>query len=103
MSEFVPQESVTPSEYPGEQIPTIFADGVANIANTGQIAKFYLFRFDPSLQHPSRARPTAAAQIVVSLDGLVNMMTFLEQAVAKLVQQGIILQSVVDAARQSQK
>jgi hypothetical protein len=52
MAEFQPQSTAQPDvEYPGTTIPTIFADGIVNLANSAHIVKFYLFRFDPNVSH----------------------------------------------------
>ena len=56
MAEFTPQAITRPSdEFPSSDLPTIFADGIMNLANSGQIVKFYLFRVDPGMKDVTKA------------------------------------------------
>jgi hypothetical protein len=47
-------------EFPNPEIPTIFADGIMNLANSYHVVKFYLFRFDPGIINVNTARVDAA-------------------------------------------
>lgn len=61
MVAFTPSTIIPPSEeFPSSGLPTIFADGIMNLANTTQIAKCYLFRFDPGLTDPGKAHVSRA-------------------------------------------
>jgi hypothetical protein len=80
-------------------LPTIFADGIVNLANTAQIAKFYLFRFDPGLKDPGKAQQRTCAQIVMSIDALVASFAFLEIVIDRLQTQGVVSTQALDAAR----
>jgi hypothetical protein len=86
-------------EYPGTTIPTIFADGIANFANSAHIVKFYLFRFDPNMKTANKAQIMPCAQAVFSLDGFINAFAFLESAVEKLRVQGLITDEMLATAR----
>ena len=100
MAEFQPQSTALPDvEYPGTTIPTIFADGIVNLANSAHIVKFYLFRFDPNVKDVSKAQAIPCAQAVFPIDGFVNAFAFLESAVEKLRVQGIITDQILAAAR----
>jgi hypothetical protein len=69
MVEFTPQSIIPPSdEFPFSDLPTIFADGVMNLANSAQIAKFYLFRVDPGMKDATKAFQKPCAQIVMPID-----------------------------------
>jgi hypothetical protein len=48
--------------HPPEDLPVIFADGIANFANSPEIFKFYLFRQDPSITGEGLPESRAAAQ-----------------------------------------
>ena len=98
----VPQRQITAlpdEEYPGTKIPTVFADGVINLANSSHIVKFYLFRFDPSTKDVGRAQIVPCAQVVLPFDGFINTFVFLENAIEKLRAQGIVTDQVLSAAR----
>jgi hypothetical protein len=100
MPEFQKQAIIPPSEeYPTPETPTIFADGIKNLANTSQMAKFYLFRFDPSFTGSDRAKVRPCAQIVMSIDALTNAFAFLENAVKQLQVQGVISEQALETAR----
>lgn len=89
-------------EYPGAAIPTIFADGVRNLANSSHIVKFYFYRLDPNVQDSNKAQVRTCAQAVMPVDGFVNMYVFFERAIQALQAQGIVTGQVVDQARQAQ-
>jgi hypothetical protein len=86
-------------EYPGIEIPTIFADGVMNLANSPHVMKFYLFRLDPSAKDMQKAQARVCAQIVLPMNGFLNMVAFLERAVEGLRAQGIVTEEDISAAR----
>lgn len=86
-------------EFPNPEIPTIFADGTMNLANSFHVVKFYLFRYDPSFTDSNKAKPQIAAQIVTSIDGFINTFAFFESAIGQLISQGIISKEQVDKAR----
>jgi hypothetical protein len=63
--------------YPPESVPVIFADGIANFANSTDFFKFYLFRQDPSISGFGQAEVRAAAQIVMPMSGALLSIAFL--------------------------
>lgn len=81
-----------------DSIPTLFSDGILNLANSSSIVKFYLGRLDP--QSDGTHRTVACGQVVMPLEGFVNSIAFVERMVAKLVSEGIISQAALDVARQ---
>jgi hypothetical protein len=98
MANFVPQKLMRPvEEFP--DVPTIFAEGIYNLANTSNVAKFYLVRNDASLVAADQAQITPVAQIIFPLDGLRNSFAFLEDAINKLMAQNVISIQSLDAAR----
>lgn len=67
--------------YPREDLPVIFADGIANFANSPEIFKFYLYRFDPSITGVGPAESHAVAQIIMPMAGILGSIAFLNVAV----------------------
>jgi hypothetical protein len=89
-------------EYPGVDIPTFFADGIINLANSPYILKFYFYRLDPNVRNPQKAEATACAQVVMPMNGFLNMYAFLEKAVETLRAQGVVTEKALDEARKAQ-
>jgi hypothetical protein len=101
-AEFTQQILTLPDEeFPGTKIPTVFADGIVNVANSRYIVKFYFFRLDPGTKDVSKAQVVPCAQVVLPLDGFINTFAFLESAVEKLRAQGIITDQALAAARKA--
>jgi hypothetical protein len=91
---------VTPKqEFPPASLPTIYADGIVNLAHSGSLARFYLMRTDPSLDGSERYQVQAFAQVVMPLLALVQTAVFLEIEVKRLVSRGLVDQKFVDEAR----
>ena len=88
-----------PNDFPAETLPTVFADGVVNLANSPYVVKYYLFRFDPSLRDASISRTQAFAQVVMPMGGFVQTAVFFENALRNLVASGVVSSEDVDAAR----
>lgn len=85
-----------PQEFPGFNFPTVFADGVMNIANSPHVAKMYLFRFEPSFVDANRYQQQPVAQVVMPLEAVVVMATFLERSITNLVTQGVLTKERVE-------
>ena len=97
-------QAITPppsDEFPSSDLPTIFADGIMNLANSAQIIKFYLFRVDPGMRDINKAYQKPCAQIVMPLDALVTTYVFLEGAIEKLRGQDFISPDALEAARKT--
>jgi hypothetical protein len=100
MAQFTTQ-AITPhpsDEFPSD-LPTIFADGIMNLANSAQIVKCYLFRVDPGMKDVTKAYQKPCAQIVMPLDALVTTFVFLEGAIEKLRGQGFVSDQALETAR----
>jgi hypothetical protein len=89
-------ELIPATGFPSEEVLTIFADGVANIAPSQNIMKFYLYRTDPDISGVTRYRNSIPAQIVMPMDGFISTVAFLHTALARLVSQGILSKELVD-------
>jgi hypothetical protein len=104
MPDFQQQVTAPPDiDFPGKVIPTVFADGIFNLANSAHVVKFYMFRLDPSMTNQQVAQVIPCLQIVLPLDGFINAFAFLEAAVEKLRRQGVITEGVLNVARQAAK
>ena len=78
------------SGFPHESIPTVFADGIANIAPSAQVVKFYLFRTDPDVGGAQSYRNQTVAQVVMSMDGFAASAVFLYNSLQNLIDQGLL-------------
>jgi hypothetical protein len=85
--------------FPPATIPTVFADGVVNLAYNPRVTKFYLFRTDPSLKSESDYLNQPFAQIVMPLDAFVQAAAFFNQGVERMVAIGLITKEQVEALR----
>jgi hypothetical protein len=96
-----PAATVLPfkEEYPSTLLPTIFADGVANLAQGPHIMKFYLFRQEPSATGAGPYRNQVVTQIVMPVEGFVAMTAFFEKAIQNFIENGQIQREVWESAR----
>lgn len=94
------QQTIAPY-WPPETLPTVFADGIINLAQTGEVVKFYLARSDPSTNTPNDNKVQVFAQVVMTMSGFIDAALFFERAVNGYVERGIITSERVEAARQA--
>ena len=91
---------VTPKlDFPPQSLPTVYADGILNLAHSGSLARFYLMRTDPALDGSERYQVQTVAQVVMPLTALVQTAIFLEGELARLVSSRLVDQKFVDEAR----
>jgi hypothetical protein len=88
-----------PPEYPPPHFPTVFADGVSNIANTPTIVKFFMMRFEPSLTSSGPQKPQAFAQVIMPMDGFMATFAFFEAAIKRYLSQGTISEERLNEMR----
>lgn len=78
-------------------MPTVYADGVANLSRGPGVVKFYLVRFDPD---PSAAWTpaitTMAGQVVMSAIGFAATAIFFQKQLAEMVERGEVDRTVLD-------
>jgi hypothetical protein len=93
--------SVKPAEagFPPPHFPTVFADGVLNFANNPSVVKYFLARIEPNFGELGVYQIQPFAQVVMPLDGFVNMVCFFEEALKGMVRDGLISQARVDEHR----
>ena len=94
--------SVPPGVYPPLDFPVIFADGVASLANSPVIVKFYLYRYDPEFAGGGQTKTQLTHQIVMPMDAFAATFTFFEAAVKKFVSQGSIAEARLEELRKIQ-
>lgn len=87
--------------YSWNPVPTIYADGIANVAHGPGIIRSYLIRFDPSLKEVADARPTLVAQLIMPTNGFLMMATFFDAQVQSLIKSGEVTQEQLDGVRQA--
>jgi hypothetical protein len=100
-----PPQSVSgeiPSVKVVQDLPLIFADGVLSQAWGANLSKFYLSRIDsdpqPGLGPGNKVVPLV--QIVMPIDGFVQMVAFFEMRLRMMVNNKVITQDMIDKARQ---
>jgi hypothetical protein len=86
-------------DYPPPTIPTIYADLVPNLAPGTQTVKFYLARSEPHTAGTGPYRNQVVAQVVMSTVGFLNMAAFIEYAIPKFIQSGIVSKEAWEAAQ----
>ena len=92
-------QSVLASGHPPETIPTIYADGIANILPTTEVVKFYLFRLDPNQSGVGEVQPRAIAQVILPMSGFLRAAFFFERAIKHFLNQGTLAQEIYDAIK----
>ena len=90
-----------PGDYPSHNFPTVFADGVTNIANGPAVVKFFLSRSEPSFTSTGQSRMQAFAQVVMPMDGFVATFSFFEAAIKRYLSQGIISEERLNQFREA--
>jgi hypothetical protein len=88
--------------FPHATVPTVFADGVANIGPSTNVVKFYLFRTDPDQTGKNEYKNQIIAQIVMPTLGFLHMALFFEKAVKHFVAQGTLPADLVENLRKNE-
>jgi len=86
-------------DHPPAGLPTIFADGVPNVAPSPQVIKFYLYRTEPHTSGAGLPKNQVVGQVVMPVFGFLQMVAFFDYAVENFIKQGTISQEAWDAAR----
>jgi hypothetical protein len=78
-------------------VPTVYADGVANLSRGPGVVKFYLVRFDPDPDaNWTTAISTMAGQVVMSSIGFAATAIFFSKQLAEMVERGEIDKTAID-------
>jgi hypothetical protein len=87
--------------YPPADIPTIFIDGVMNLANSRYVVKCYLARFDPSIDAKSPYEAHVIAQLIMPIPSFIDTYAFFESGVRRMIKDGVASSDDVERARAS--
>ena len=90
-------------DFPPTDTETIFADGALNFSHSPSVVKFYLFRTDPHLEGKSVYRNQVVAQIVMPVAAFVQMQTFFESGLQRLIDLKYVTAADAEATRAGQK
>jgi hypothetical protein len=90
---------VLEATHPPPSLPTIFADGFANLTPGQQVMKFYLYRTDPDQTGTSSYKNQVVAQVVMPTTAFAQAATFFERAIKTFCAQGFISRDAVNAFR----
>jgi hypothetical protein len=88
--------------HPPWQIPTIYADGIANLAPAFGNIKFYLYRSDPETTGKYPYKNQVFAQIIMPAPGMALTAAFIERALRHFAKEGNISLDTINAARVSE-
>jgi hypothetical protein len=80
-------------------IPTLYADGIANIARGGGVVRTYLIRFDPSLT-ADPAAPKIIGQMILPVQGFVAMALFFKAQLDDMIEKKEITPELLERVRQ---
>ena len=94
---------VVKGDYPPADLPTIFADGALNLSHSPTMVKFYLFRTDPHLEGKPTYQNQVIAQIVMPIGAFVQMQTFFDLAIQKLIDLNYVTKEQVETTRNSHR
>lgn len=87
--------------FPPPTLPTIYCDGIANVAPSPHFVKFYLFRQDPDQAAKPKYKNQIVAQIIMPVHAFIYAGLFFEEALKQFVEQGTISQQMVDQVKQT--
>jgi hypothetical protein len=82
-------------------IPVVFADAVSMQTYGPGISKFYLVRIDPDPLGAGSNKVAAVLQVVMPMDGFIQMWAFFEQRLKTMLKDGVISKSEIDKAREA--
>jgi hypothetical protein len=80
------------------RIPTIYTEGVVNLARGPGIVKFYLMRYEPNI-HDDGATPALVGQVVAPVIAFATMTLFFQRQLDDMIKSGEISQDAVDQLR----
>jgi hypothetical protein len=87
--------------FPAPTIPTIFCDGILNLAPAAQAMRFYLFRSDPDQAGKPKFKNQILAQIIMPVPAFIHAALFFERGLKQFVEQGAISPDMVDKIKQA--
>lgn len=88
--------NLVPMTFPEVSCPTVFADGVLNLACGPGITKHYLYRLEPSFQGDNQFETQPIAQVVMPIEGFVAAAFYFNVQIGRLIASNLITQERVD-------
>ncbi|MFZ1964893.1 MAG: hypothetical protein WAU78_15745 [Roseiarcus sp.] len=85
--------------FPPPEIPTIYADGVANVYPTIHTTKMYLTRADSEIGGKAEIENHAIAQLVMPIDGFVQTTVFFNKVLDGLIASNVVDKQTVEAMK----
>lgn len=85
--------------FPPADLPTLFADGILNIAPSAEMVRFYLYRTDPDQAGVNRFENRTVAQIVMPLKGFIASVLFFSRALATYESKNPAIKTAADEVR----
>jgi hypothetical protein len=89
-----------PTDYPGTDIPCIYADGVLSAAYSPANAKFYLYRVDSHPYGKSDNATIAVAQVVMPIENFAASAQFFVQRLVALESHPALRKKVLEEIKQ---
>jgi hypothetical protein len=80
-------------------VPTFYAEGVANVARSGSVAKFYFYSIDPVPTHEGSDAPRFVAQIAMPIEQFVQTTVFFESVVQGMIDKGEVTKEKLASLR----
>jgi hypothetical protein len=81
-------DRLTPNEgvFAPFNFPTTYADGILSIAGGFPITRMFLYRIEPNMFGTGGLQTVPTAQIVMPLDGVLNLKLFIDSFINNLIQ-----------------
>lgn len=95
MSEILPPDI----EHASIGFPTVFADGVASVAPSNEVIKFYLSRLEPHFFAKEPVKNQPVAQVIMPISGFVNTAVFFQRVLESLKASGVVSDSQIEDAK----
>jgi|SRR5579883_2001352 len=89
----------TAKDFPERQFPTVFSDTILNLSTTGELAKFYLTRNDPSFTGSGQNLLQPFVQVVMPLSGFLQSFAFFERTIERMAGNNAMIAQHLEAAR----
>jgi hypothetical protein len=87
--------------FPPPTLPTVYCDGILNVAPSTHIVRFYLYRQDPDQVAKPKYKNQVVAQIIMPVNAFIYTGLFFEKALKQFVEQGTISQQMVDEIKRT--
>lgn len=76
--------------YAESNLPVAYVDTVSSLSFTGETVKFYLARFDPSINSVGTNKTQVVAQVIMPISGFASATIFLQHMLGVIRERGAI-------------